>query len=87
MPKFISKRLVSPPTLLVGVQTCTTTLEINLASFFFQKSWNSSTSTPSYITPRHMPKDAPPSHKDTYSTVFTAALVVIARNWKQPRCP
>jgi len=26
------------------------------------------------------PKDSPPSHKDTYSTVFIAALVVISRN-------
>ena len=33
------------------------------------------------------PKDAPPYHKDTYSTMFIAALFVIARNWKQPRCP
>jgi hypothetical protein len=31
------------------------------------------------------PKDAPPFHKDTCSTVFIASLFVIARNWKQPR--
>jgi hypothetical protein len=31
------------------------------------------------------PKDAPPSHKESCSTI--AALFVIARNWKQPRCP
>jgi hypothetical protein len=33
------------------------------------------------------PKDAPLHHKDACSTVFIAALSVIARNWKQPRCP
>jgi hypothetical protein len=29
-------------------------------------------------------KDAPPCHR---STMFIAALFVIARSWKQPRCP
>jgi hypothetical protein len=33
------------------------------------------------------PKDAPPYHRDTCSTMFIAALFVIARSWKQPRCP
>jgi hypothetical protein len=33
------------------------------------------------------PKDAPPSGKDTCSTMFIATLFVIARNWKQPTCP
>jgi hypothetical protein len=33
------------------------------------------------------PKDAPPYHEDTCSTMFIAALSVIARSWKQPRCP
>jgi hypothetical protein len=33
------------------------------------------------------PKDALPYHTDTCSTVFIAALFIIARNWKQPRCP
>ena len=32
-------------------------------------------------------KDVSISHKDTCSTMFIAALFVIARNWKQPRCP
>jgi hypothetical protein len=44
----------STPTLLVGVQTCTTSLEINLA--VSQKTANSSTSRPSYITPGNIPK-------------------------------
>jgi hypothetical protein len=30
----------------------------------------------------------PPSyHKDTCSTTFIAALLIIARNWQQPQCP
>jgi hypothetical protein len=33
------------------------------------------------------PKDAPPYHKDTCSTMFIAVLFIIVRNWKQPRCP
>jgi hypothetical protein len=32
------------------------------------------------------PKDAPAYHKDTCSAVFKAPLLVIDRNWKQPRC-
>jgi hypothetical protein len=30
------------------------------------------------------PKDAPPCHRGTCSTMFIAALFVIARSWKQP---
>jgi hypothetical protein len=30
------------------------------------------------------PKDAPPYYRGTCSTVFIAALFVIARNWKNP---
>jgi len=33
------------------------------------------------------PKDAPPYHKGTCSTMFIAALFIIARSWKQLRCP
>jgi hypothetical protein len=33
------------------------------------------------------PKDAPLYYKDTCSTMFLVALFVIARRWKQPRCP
>ena len=31
--------------------------------------------------------DAPPCYRDTCSTMFLAALFVITRSWKQPRCP
>jgi hypothetical protein len=34
------------------------------------------------------PKDvAPTSHKDTCSTMFIAALFIITRSWRKPRCP
>ena len=33
------------------------------------------------------PEDVPTSKKDTYSTMFIAALFIIARSWKEPRCP
>jgi hypothetical protein len=29
----------------------------------------------------------PSGNKDTCSTLFTAALLIIARRWKEPRCP
>ena len=32
------------------------------------------------------PKDAPTYNKDTCSTMFKA-LFIIARSWKEPRCP
>jgi len=31
--------------------------------------------------------DAPTYNKDTRSTMFIAALFIIARSWKEPRCP
>ena len=33
------------------------------------------------------PKDAPTYNKDTCSTMFIAALFIIARSWKEPKCP
>ena len=33
------------------------------------------------------PKDAQSYHKDICSTMFITALCVIAKTWKQPRCP
>jgi hypothetical protein len=33
------------------------------------------------------PKDAPTCNKYTSSTMFIAALFIIARSWKEPRCP
>jgi hypothetical protein len=33
------------------------------------------------------PEDSPTYNKDTCSTMFIVALFVIARSWKEPRCP
>jgi hypothetical protein len=33
------------------------------------------------------PKDVPTCNKNTCSTTFIAALFIIARSWKEPRCP
>jgi hypothetical protein len=33
------------------------------------------------------PEDAPTGNKDTCSTMLIAALFIIARSWKKPRCP
>jgi hypothetical protein len=33
------------------------------------------------------PKDDPPCHRGTCSTMFIVALFVIGRIWKEPRCP
>jgi hypothetical protein len=33
------------------------------------------------------PNDPPTYNKDICSTMFIAALFIIARSWKQPRCP
>jgi hypothetical protein len=33
------------------------------------------------------PKDVPTGNKNTCSTMFIAALFIIARSWKDPRCP
>ena len=33
------------------------------------------------------PEDSPMCNKDTCSTMFIAALFIIAISWKEPRCP
>jgi hypothetical protein len=33
------------------------------------------------------PEDVPTCNKDTCSTMFIATLFIIARRWKEPRCP
>ena len=33
------------------------------------------------------PQDVPMCNKDTCSTMFIAALFIITRSWKEPRCP
>jgi hypothetical protein len=33
------------------------------------------------------PEDVPTGNKNTCSTMFIAALFIIIRSWKEPRCP
>jgi hypothetical protein len=69
----------------MGVQTCTTTIEIN-----FVVSKNMGIALPEDPTIPLLgmyPKDASASHKNTCSAMFIAALFVITRNWKRPRFP
>jgi hypothetical protein len=72
------KKRNTPP-LLVGLQACTTTVEISLV--VPQKTGHSTSSGPRYTTPGHIPKDVPTCNKDTCSTMFIAALFIIARSW------
>jgi hypothetical protein len=67
------------------LQACTTTLEISLA--VPQKIGHSTTGGSSNTSLGIYPEDVPASKKDTCSTMFIAALFIIARSWKEPRCP
>jgi hypothetical protein len=74
------RKRTTPP-LLVGLQACTTTLEISLE--VPQKI--------EHITIRRSsngtyPEEVPTGNKNTCSTMFIAALFIIARSWKEPRC-
>jgi hypothetical protein len=62
----------------VGVQSCTTTLEINLA--VTQKIVSSATSRPTYTTPRHISKKkVPPPQKVICSTIIIPALFIVQK--------
>jgi hypothetical protein len=65
----------------VGLQACTTTLEISLA--VPQKTGHSTTGRSSNTS---LGEDFPTGNKDTCSTMFIAALFMIARSLKEPRC-
>ena len=75
------------PPFLVKFQACTTTLEISLA--IPQKIGHSTyyLKTQLYHYWAYNPEDAPICNKDTCSTMFIAALFIISRSWKEPRCP
>jgi hypothetical protein len=69
----------------VGLQACTTTLEISLA--VPQKLDIVLLEDPAICLLGIYPEDAPTGKKDTCSTMFIAALFIIARSWKEPKCP
>ena len=69
------------PPLLVGLQAGTTTVEVSLR--FLRKL---EPEDPDISLLGIYPEDVPTSKKDTCSTMFIAALFIIARSWKEPRC-
>jgi hypothetical protein len=77
------KRNTSP--LLVGLQAGTTTLEIGLANL--RELDIVLPEYPAILLWSIYTKDDPTCNKDTYSTMIIKALFIIARIWKEPRCP
>jgi hypothetical protein len=68
------------PPLLVGLQACTTTLEISLEGP--QKLDIVLPQDPEIPHLGKNPEDVPTVKTDTCSTMFIAALFIIARSWK-----
>ena len=82
LERMQSKRNIPP--LLVGVQNCTGTLEINMV---VSQKWGINLSQDPAIPFLDMyPKDADPFHKDIFSTMFIRALFILTRIWKQLYC-
>ena len=72
------------PPLLVGFQAGINTLEISLA--VPQKIGHSTTRESNNTSPGHIPRRCSTGNKNTCSTMFIAALFIIARSCKEPRC-
>jgi hypothetical protein len=72
------------PPFLVGLQAGTT-LEISLA--VLRKVGIVLPEDPAIPLLGIYPEDAPTCNKDTCSSMFIAAVFIIARSWKEPRCP
>ena len=68
-----------------GLEAVTTTLENSLA--VPQKTEHSTTKHTAIPLLGIYLEDVPTRNKDTCSTMFIAALLKIARSWKEPRCP
>jgi hypothetical protein len=73
LTRMLRKR--NTPPLLVGLQACTTTLEISLA--VPQIIGHSTMGAYHNTSPGHIPDDIPNGKMDTCSTMFTAALFII----------
>jgi hypothetical protein len=78
-------KMRTTPPLLGRLQACTTTLEISL--LLPQKIGHSTTGGFCYTSSGHISRNVPTGKKDTCSTMFIAALFIITRSWKEPRCP
>ena len=74
----------NPLTFLVGMQTSTATMENSVE--IPSKTGNRTAIWPSNSTPGHTHRGNQ-IWRDTCTPVFIAALFIIARTWKQPRCP
>jgi hypothetical protein len=72
------------PSMLVGLETGTTILKINLEAF--QKIGNRSTLRFINTTPGHIPKRCP-TGSQLHRGMFIEVLFVIAKSCKQPRSP
>ena len=73
------------PPLLVGLHATTTTLEISLQ--FLRKLDIVLSEDPAIPLLGIYPENVPMGNKDTCYSMFIAVLFIIARNWKEPRCP
>ena len=80
----IWKKRNTPP-LLVGLQAGTTTWKS--VWWFLRKLDIVLLEDPAIPFLVIYPEDVPTGNKDTCSTMFIAALFIIARSWKEPRCP
>jgi hypothetical protein len=71
----------------MGLQACTTTLEVSLE--VPQKIGHDTTRRSTTTSPEHIPRrsSVPTGNKNTCSTMFIATLFIIARSWKEPECP
>jgi hypothetical protein len=69
----------------VGFQAGTITLKISLA--VFRKLDIALMEDPTTLLLDIYPEDAPTCNKNTCSTMFIAALFIVARSCKEPRCP
>jgi hypothetical protein len=71
------------PPLLVGLQACTTTLEVSLEvpqKIILPED-------PAIIVLGIYPEDGPTGNNNICSTMFIPAFFIIARSWKEPRSP
>ena len=74
----------NPLTLLVGMHTSTATME---NSRRFLKKLEMELPYDPAIPLLGIPTEETRSERDTCTPMFIAALFIIARSWKQPRCP
>jgi hypothetical protein len=74
-------RKKNTPPLLVGLQAGKSVWR------FLRKLDIVSPGDPAMLLLSIYPEDTPTYNKGTCSTMFTAALFIIVRSWKQPRCP